>query len=73
MTIDHYFALSLGRGGSEKKQKDVARLLLADIFTTSFGPEGIKRIDEPKQQSLSGSRIDLKFVNNPELSDVMFR
>lgn len=52
---------------------EVTKLLLADIFTTCFGPEGIKVIEEPKQQALSGSRIDLKFVNNPELSDVMFR
>lgn len=52
---------------------DLTKLLLADIFATCFGPEDIKSIEEPPQQTISGSRIDLKFVNNPELSDVMFR
>lgn len=46
-------------------------LLLADIFSTCFGWESIKSI---KDTSFSGgTRIDPKFVNNPELSDVQFR
>lgn len=52
---------------------EITKLLLADIFAKCFGPEDIKPIEEPPQQAISGSRIDLKFVNNPELSDVMFR
>lgn len=46
-------------------------LLLADIFSTCFGWESIKSI---RDTSFSGgTRIDPKFVNNPELSDVQFR
>ncbi|KAF6198807.1 hypothetical protein GE061_006830, partial [Apolygus lucorum] len=47
-------------------------LLLADIFSTCYGREAIKPIRDP---CLNGtvSRIDPKFVNNPELSDVQFR
>ncbi|BET01837.1 BTB/POZ domain [Nesidiocoris tenuis] len=47
-------------------------LLLADIFSTCYGREPIKPIRDP---CLNGavSRIDPKFVNNPELSDVQFR
>lgn len=48
-------------------------LLLADIFATCFGWEPIKPIKEPVLQPINGSRIDPKFVNNPELSDVTFR
>jgi len=46
-------------------------LLLADIFATCYGRESIKEI---RDTSLCGGpRIDPKFVNNPELSDVQFR
>ncbi|KAJ9586833.1 hypothetical protein L9F63_019575, partial [Diploptera punctata] len=46
-------------------------LLLADIFSTCYGWESIKDI---RDTSFSGgTRIDPKFVNNPELSDVQFR
>ncbi|EFX81975.1 hypothetical protein DAPPUDRAFT_302879 [Daphnia pulex] len=46
-------------------------LLLADIFATCYGRENIKEI---RDTSLCGGpRIDPKFVNNPELSDVQFR
>ncbi|XP_021925814.1 ankyrin repeat and BTB/POZ domain-containing protein 2 isoform X2 [Zootermopsis nevadensis] len=46
-------------------------LLLADIFSTCFGWEPIKNV---RDTSFSGgTRIDPKFVNNPELSDVQFR
>nr|CAG4643789.1 EOG090X02IW [Lepidurus arcticus] len=46
-------------------------LLLADIFATCYGREAIKEI---RDTTLSGGpRIDPKFVNNPELSDVQFR
>ncbi|XP_054084439.1 ankyrin repeat and BTB/POZ domain-containing protein 2 isoform X1 [Zeugodacus cucurbitae] len=48
-------------------------LLLADIFATCFGWEAIKTIKEAVMQSVNSSRIDPKFVNNPELSDVTFR
>ncbi|XP_055901902.1 ankyrin repeat and BTB/POZ domain-containing protein 2 isoform X2 [Eupeodes corollae] len=48
-------------------------LLLADIFATCFGWEAIKSIKEPILQPVNSSRIDPKFVNNPELSDVTFR
>lgn len=55
-------------------QKEGTTLLLADIFATCFGWEGIKTIEElTNSQSATGSRIDTKFVNNPELSDVTFR
>lgn len=55
-------------------QKEGTTLLLADIFATCFGREIIKPIKEPVlQQPINGSRIDPKFVNNPELSDVTFR
>lgn len=46
---------------------------MADIFATCFGWESIKFIREPVLQPVNGSRIDPKFVNNSELSDVMFR
>lgn len=48
---------------------------MADIFATCFGWETIKPIkdDGTTQVAPSGSRIDPKFVNNPELSDVTFR
>ncbi|XP_065359597.1 ankyrin repeat and BTB/POZ domain-containing protein 2 isoform X2 [Calliphora vicina] len=48
-------------------------LLLADIFATCFGWQQIKVIKEPVSQPVNSSRIDPKFVNNPELSDVTFR
>lgn len=48
-------------------------LLLADIFATCFGWQQIKPIQEPASQPVNSSRIDPKFVNNPELSDVTFR
>ncbi|XP_023246146.1 ankyrin repeat and BTB/POZ domain-containing protein 2 [Copidosoma floridanum] len=53
-------------------KKEGTILLLADIFSTCFGWEPIKPV---RNASLSngGSRIDPKFVNNPELSDVQFR
>ncbi|NP_001135439.1 ankyrin repeat and BTB (POZ) domain containing 2 [Nasonia vitripennis] len=53
------------------KQKEGTTLLLADIFCTCFGWEAIKPIKDATLSS--GSRIDPKFVNNPELSDVQFR
>lgn len=52
-------------------QKEGTTLLLADIFCTCFGWEPIKPIRDTTLSS--GSRIDPKFVNNPELSDVQFR
>ncbi|XP_055693458.1 ankyrin repeat and BTB/POZ domain-containing protein 2 [Lutzomyia longipalpis] len=54
-------------------KKEGTTLLLADIFATCFGWESIKAIKEPVMQPGNGSRIDPKFVNNPELSDVTFR
>uniref|UniRef100_A0A1I8NA82 BTB domain-containing protein n=2 Tax=Musca domestica TaxID=7370 RepID=A0A1I8NA82_MUSDO len=48
-------------------------LLLADIFATCYGWQQIKPIMEPPSQPINSSRIDPKFVNNPELSDVIFR
>lgn len=52
-------------------QNEGTTLLLADIFSTCFGWEPIKRI---RDSTLSGgARIDPKFVNNAELSDVQFR
>ncbi|XP_064078331.1 ankyrin repeat and BTB/POZ domain-containing protein 3-A-like isoform X2 [Macrobrachium nipponense] len=46
-------------------------LLLADIFSSCYGKEPIKEI---RDTTISGgARIDPKFVNNPELSDVQFR
>ncbi|XP_032682127.1 ankyrin repeat and BTB/POZ domain-containing protein 2 isoform X1 [Odontomachus brunneus] len=52
-------------------KKEGTTLLLADIFCTCFGWEPIKSIRDTTLSS--GSRIDPKFVNNPELSDVQFR
>ncbi|KAK0159103.1 hypothetical protein PV328_010028 [Microctonus aethiopoides] len=52
-------------------KKEGTTLLLADIFCTCFGWEPIKSIRDTTLPS--GSRIDPKFVNNPELSDVQFR
>ena len=55
-------------------------LLLADIFSACFGRTNIDRIELPKSPSQIGGqstsaapRIDPKFINNPELSDVQFR
>jgi len=51
-------------------QNEGTTLLLADIFSTCFGWEPIKPV---RDTTLSGgARIDPKFVNNPELSDVQF-
>ncbi|RXG70201.1 Ankyrin repeat and BTB/POZ domain-containing protein 2 [Armadillidium vulgare] len=46
-------------------------LLLADIFSSCYGKGPIKEIRDTSISS--GARIDPKFVNNPELSDVQFR
>lgn len=54
-------------------QKEGTTLLLADIFSTCFGWEPIKPIKDCTSAGVSGSRIDPKYVNNPELSDVTFR
>ncbi|XP_066146696.1 ankyrin repeat and BTB/POZ domain-containing protein 2 [Euwallacea fornicatus] len=54
-------------------KKEGTTLLLADIFSTCFGWEPIKSIKECIPTSTAGSRIDTKYVNNPELSDVTFR
>lgn len=52
-------------------QNEGTSLLLADIFSSCYGKEAIKEI---RDTSISGgARIDPKFVNNPELSDVQFR
>ena len=45
--------------------------MLADIFATCYGRETIKEIRDTTLHG--GPRIDPKFVNNPELSDVQFR
>ncbi|RWS28717.1 ankyrin repeat and BTB/POZ domain-containing protein 2-like protein [Leptotrombidium deliense] len=45
-------------------------LLLADIFYTCYGQEMIKAINNVNLPG--GTRIDPKYVNNPEMSDVMF-
>ncbi|XP_063980127.1 ankyrin repeat and BTB/POZ domain-containing protein 3 isoform X1 [Diachasmimorpha longicaudata] len=52
-------------------KKEESTLLLGDIFSTCYGWEPIKPIRDTTLSS--GSRIDPKFVNNPELSDVQFR
>lgn len=52
-------------------KKEGTTLLMADIFCTCFGWEPIKPVRNSTLSS--GSRIDPKFVNNPELSDVQFR
>lgn len=56
-------------------QKEGTTLLLADIFSTCFGWEPIKVIKDCTllSGSASASRIDPKYVNNRELSDVTFR
>lgn len=54
-------------------QKEGTTLLLADIFCTCYGWEAIKAIREPAPVPNTASRIDPKYVNNPELSDVTFR
>ncbi|XP_022902026.1 ankyrin repeat and BTB/POZ domain-containing protein 2 isoform X2 [Onthophagus taurus] len=54
-------------------KKEGTTLLLADIFSTCFGWEPIKPIKECTLSNPSSSRIDPKYVNNPELSDVTFR
>lgn len=48
-------------------------MLLADIFSTCFGWEKIKPIEDCLPSTSVSSRIDPKYVNNPELSDVTFR
>ncbi|XP_060530713.1 ankyrin repeat and BTB/POZ domain-containing protein 2 [Cylas formicarius] len=54
-------------------KKEGTTLLLADIFSTCYGWEPIKSVQECSPGTSSGSRIDTKYVNNPELSDVTFR
>ncbi|XP_065158993.1 ankyrin repeat and BTB/POZ domain-containing protein 2 isoform X2 [Atheta coriaria] len=54
-------------------KKEGTTLLLADIFSTCFGWEAIKAIKDCVLTGNSASRIDPKYVNNPELSDVTFR
>lgn len=51
-------------------QNEGTTLLLADIFCTCFGWEPIKPVRDTTLNG--GTRIDPKFVNNPELSDVQF-
>ncbi|XP_076304276.1 ankyrin repeat and BTB/POZ domain-containing protein 2-like isoform X2 [Tachypleus tridentatus] len=46
-------------------------LLLADIFSTCYGKECIKEIHNVSL--VGGARIDSKYVNNPEMSDVQFK
>lgn len=52
-------------------KKEETSLLLAEIFSTCYGREPIKQIRDSAVSN--GSRIDPKFINNPELSDVQFR
>ncbi|XP_018326720.1 ankyrin repeat and BTB/POZ domain-containing protein 2 [Agrilus planipennis] len=54
-------------------KKESTTLLLADIFSTCFGWEPIKPIRDCVTSGNNSSRIDPKYVNNPELSDVTFR
>ncbi|XP_026479832.1 ankyrin repeat and BTB/POZ domain-containing protein 2-like [Ctenocephalides felis] len=56
-------------------KKESTMLLLADIFSTIYGKAPIPPIEEEPSNtgSKSASRIDPSFVNNPELSDVVFR
>ncbi|XP_017767922.1 PREDICTED: ankyrin repeat and BTB/POZ domain-containing protein 2 [Nicrophorus vespilloides] len=54
-------------------KKEGTTLLLADIFSTCFGWEAIKPIKDCVLTTTTASRIDPKYVNNPELSDVTFR
>ncbi|XP_032574611.1 ankyrin repeat and BTB/POZ domain-containing protein 2 isoform X2 [Drosophila sechellia] len=57
-----------------RNKNEGTTLLLADIFATCFGWETLPPVKEqPPMQPVHGSRIDPKFVNNPELSDVTFR
>ncbi|XP_041449397.1 ankyrin repeat and BTB/POZ domain-containing protein 2 isoform X2 [Drosophila obscura] len=57
-----------------RNKNEGTTLLLADIFATCFGWETLHPVKEqPQMQPVQGSRIDPKFVNNPELSDVTFR
>ncbi|XP_033149485.1 ankyrin repeat and BTB/POZ domain-containing protein 2 [Drosophila busckii] len=56
-----------------RNKNEGTTLLLADIFATCFGWEALQPLKEPQMQPVQGSRIDPKFVNNPELSDVTFR
>ncbi|XP_076362217.1 ankyrin repeat and BTB/POZ domain-containing protein 2-like [Tachypleus tridentatus] len=46
-------------------------LLLADIFSSCYGKEFIKEIHNVSL--VGGARIDPKYVNNPEMSDVQFK
>lgn len=49
-------------------------LLLADIICACYGKKHpIEPIEAPKVGELGQPRIDPKFINNPELSDVSFR
>lgn len=51
-------------------------LFLADVISAAFGKEQIEKITLVKNDSLRSSgapRIDPKFVNNYELSDIQFR
>ncbi|UYV76428.1 ABTB2 [Cordylochernes scorpioides] len=52
-------------------QKEETLLLLADIFSRCYGNEPIK--DIPHISFVGGPRIDPKYVNNPEMSDIQFR
>ncbi|XP_064480369.1 ankyrin repeat and BTB/POZ domain-containing protein 2-like [Ornithodoros turicata] len=46
-------------------------LLLADIFSSCYGKEQIKEIRDVS--FAGGARIDPKYVNSPEMSDIQFR
>ena len=51
-------------------------LFLADVISASFGREAIEQITLIKNETLRSTgapRIDPKFVNNYELSDIQFR
>ena len=53
-------------------------MFLADVLSACYGKDAIDKIVFPEQpDDLRGGggppRIDPKFVNNPELSDIQFR
>ncbi|CAG0917016.1 unnamed protein product [Notodromas monacha] len=54
------------------KQNEGTTLLLADIFSSCFGRETIREVKDYTFENAI-ARIDPKFVNSPDLSDVRFR
>ncbi|XP_038213028.1 ankyrin repeat and BTB/POZ domain-containing protein 2 isoform X3 [Zerene cesonia] len=54
-------------------KKEGTVLLLADILCACYGWEAVPAVREPPPAAPAPARVDVSYVNNPELADVTFR